>query len=69
MRFCIFVVRKIEILNEQQFVKYTTDSYATTFSVTAAEPCRRWEFDMEIDNIKVHWTGVFTKRVANTCII
>lgn len=50
---------KIEILNEKQFVEYTKEGYATTFTVTVTEPPRRWEFDMENDNMKGHWTGVF----------
>lgn len=53
---------KIEIINERQFIEYTKEGYATTFSVTAKEPCRRWEFDMENDNMKGHWTGVFTQN-------
>lgn len=39
---------KTEIINEKQFIEYTKDGYATTFSITAVEPYRRWEFDMEI---------------------
>ena len=34
---------KIEVINERQFVEYTKEGYATTFSVTAKETCRRWE--------------------------
>lgn len=26
------------------------EGYATTFTVTAKEPCKRWELDMEDDN-------------------
>ncbi len=57
---------KIEIINERQFIEYTKEGYATTFSVTAKEPCRRWEFDMENDNMKGHWTGVFTQNNGYT---
>ena len=57
---------KIEILNEKQFVEYTKDGYATNFLVTAAEPCRRWEFDMENDNMRGHWTGLFTQKDGQT---
>lgn len=53
---------KIEILNEKQFVEYTKDGFATTFTITVSEPCRRWEFDMENSNIKGHWVGVFTEK-------
>lgn len=53
---------RTELLNEKQFVEYTRDGYATTFTITATEPCRRWEFDMENGNMKGHWTGVFTAK-------
>lgn len=53
---------KIEILNEKQFVEYTKDGFATTFTITVSEPYRRWGFDMENDNMKGHWIGVFTEK-------
>lgn len=53
---------KIEVLNEKQFVEYTKKGYATTFTVTAMEPYKRWEFDMENDNMKGHWCGIFTQK-------
>ena len=40
---------KIELLNENQFVEYTKAGYPTHFTVTFAEPYKRWEFDMEND--------------------
>lgn len=57
---------KIEILNEKQFVEYTKEGYATTFTITVTEPCKRWEFDMENDTMKGHWTGVFTQKDGQT---
>ena len=53
---------KIEILNEKQFIEYTKDGVATTFTITATEPLERWEFDMENDNIKGHWVGIFSQK-------
>ena len=53
---------KIEVLNDKQFVEYTKGGYATTFTTTVMEPYQRWEFDMENDNMKGHWTGVFTQK-------
>lgn len=53
---------KIEILNDKQFIEYTKEGYATTFTVTVVEPCRCWAFDMENDNMKGHWVGVFTQK-------
>lgn len=57
---------KIEIKNEKQFVEYTKDGFATVFTVTVNEPCKRWEFDMENDNMKGHWTGIFTQKGKDT---
>lgn len=52
---------KTEILNDRQFLEYTKDGYATTFTVTAEEPGKRWEFDMENSRMRGHWVGVFTQ--------
>ena len=57
---------KIEILNDKQFVEYTNEGYATTFTITVIELYQRWEFDMENDNIKGHWIGVFTQKGGQT---
>ncbi|MCM1124842.1 MAG: SRPBCC family protein [Lachnospiraceae bacterium] len=57
---------KIEVINENQFVEYTKKGYATTFTVTVREPYKRWEFDMENDNMKGHWTGVFLSGDGQT---
>ena len=51
---------RIEVINEKQFIEYTKDGYATTFTTTVVEPYKRWEFDMENSNMKGHWTGIFT---------
>lgn len=57
---------RIEIVDDRQFIEYTTEGYATTFTITAKEPYKRYEFDMENGNMKGHWTGVFTKNGNNT---
>ena len=59
---------KTEIINETQFIEYTKDGYATTFSTTAVEPYKRWEFDMENSNMTGHWIGVFTAKGKETQI-
>ncbi len=60
---------RIEIVSKTKFIEYTKDGYATVFTITAQEPCRRWEFDMENDNIKGHWTGTFSKAGEQTEIV
>ena len=57
---------KIEILNENQFVEYTKKGYATNFTITVIEQYKRWEFDMENDNMKGHWIGIFTSKDEQT---
>ncbi len=57
---------KTEILNDRQFVEYTKEGYATTFTVTREEPCKRWEFDMENSRMKGRWVGVFTQAGDRT---
>lgn len=56
----------IEVLSEKKFIEYTKEGYATTFTITVTEPYKRWEFDMENNNIKGHWTGIFTQKDGHT---
>ena len=53
---------KTEIISDKQFIEYTKNGYATTFTVTVVEPYKRWEFDMENSNMKGHWIGIFTDK-------
>lgn len=57
---------RIEILNEKQFIEYTKEGYPTAFTVTACELCKRWEFDMDNNNMSGHWTGVFIQKDGQT---
>lgn len=58
---------KIEILEDgKKFIEYTRSGYATTFTITAIEPMKRYEFDMENDNMSGHWIGVFSKIDGKT---
>lgn len=60
---------KIVILeSEKQFEEHTKDGFVTRFTITAYEPCKRYEFDMENDNMKGHWTGLFTCQHGKTTI-
>jgi len=57
---------RIEILSDKQFVEYTKEGYATMFTITVTEPCKRWAFDMENGNMRGHWCGVFTEKNGQT---
>lgn len=56
----------IVIVDDSYFIEYTKDGYGTTFTITAKEPYRRYEFDMENGNMKGHWTGIFMKKGNET---
>ena len=60
---------RIEVLNEKQFVEYTKEGFPTTFTVTAAERCKRWEFDLENRNMHGHWIGTFDETDGRTEIV
>lgn len=61
-------LERIEAVSGTEFVEYTKDGYATAFTVTKTEPCRRWEFDMENGNMRGHWTGVFSVENGKAAI-
>lgn len=59
-------VSKTEVISEKQFITYTQSSYATTYTITAMEPYRRLELELENSHIRGHWTGLFTPKGAET---
>lgn len=59
---------RIEVLDNNRFIEYTKEGYATTFTITNTEPCRRWEFDMDNDNMSGHWIGIFSYENGITTI-
>lgn len=59
-------LKEIKVLDDKQFVEYSKDGYATTFTITVMEPCQRLEFDMENSNLKGHWTGIFISEGDGT---
>lgn len=61
-------LKEIKVKDETHFTEYTKDGFATNFIVTAKEPCKCWEFDMENENMKGHWTGIFTRENGQTKI-
>ncbi|MFA9376046.1 MAG: polyketide cyclase [Lachnotalea sp.] len=61
-------ISKIKILSEEQFIEYTKEGYKTTFKIMVTEPCKRWEFDMENDNMKGHWIGLFSQDGEKTTV-
>lgn len=59
-------VSRTEVTDEKHFTEYTKDGYSTAFTITAIEPNRRLEVDMENSHIKGHWTMVFASKGSET---
>jgi len=60
---------KIVVVEDyKKFIEYTKDGYATNFTVTVFEPLKRWEFDMENENMRGHWIGIFSFKDGKTTI-
>lgn len=61
---------KIEILKPgRKFIEHTPEGYSTTFTITALEPMKRYEFDLENNNMNGHWTGLFSYKNGVTIIV
>lgn len=56
------------VIPDKEFEEHTKDGYVTRFTITAREPYKRYEFDMENGNMKGHWTGLFSYRDGRTTI-
>lgn len=62
-------IDKIVVIEpEKQFEEHTKDGYITKFKITAFDEYKRYEFDMENDNMLGHWTGIFSYNGGNTII-
>ncbi len=61
-------LKEIKAADDENFIEFTKDGFATKFTVTAKDYCSRWEFDMENDNMKGHWKGIFTQEEGQTKI-
>lgn len=62
-------VASIQVLKPgKQFVEQTKDGFSTIFTITAFEPYRRYEFDLENANLKGHWTGLFSCHNGETTV-
>lgn len=59
-------VNKTEVVDEKHFIEYSKDGYSTTFAVTAVEPGRRLELDVENNQTKGHWTLAFVSKGSET---
>lgn len=53
-------LERIEVLGDGTFAEYTRAGFRTTFAVTVRDEHKRYELDMENENMKGHWTGIFS---------
>lgn len=61
-------IERIEVVSDTQFAEIAKGGGRTVFTITRQEPYRLWEFDMENDNMKGHWVGVFSGNEKNATI-
>lgn len=62
-------ISKIVVVESgKQFEEHTKDGYVTTFTITAFEKYKRYEFNMDNDNMSGHWTGIFLLQGDRVCI-
>lgn len=61
-------VSKTELTDGKQFIEYTQNGYSTMFTITKAEPPRRWELDVENSHAKGHWSIEFASKGSETQI-
>ena len=50
-------------------MEYTRQGFPTAFAVTAANPCRRWAFTLENENLRGRWQGIFWERRGKTAVL
>ncbi len=55
---------KIEIIDETHFIEYDKNNFPTYFTITKKEKLKEYKFDLENDNLKGKWTGIF-KELPN----
>ena len=62
-------LRRTEITGKAHFSEYSKDGIRTDFTVTKRVPYKRWELELENENICGHWTGIFSEEKGRTRIV
>lgn len=52
-------LRDVKILDENHFIEYSKSGYETKFSIKIMKFCERLELEIENENIKGHFVGLF----------
>lgn len=50
---------KIEIIDDIHFTEYAENGFPTYFTITKKERLKEYSFNLENDNMKGSWTGLF----------
>lgn len=58
---------RIEIVDEKNFIEYTTADYPTTFTIIEKTPMKKYTFDMKNSNTSGHWSGLFSELPDGGC--
>lgn len=53
-------LQNVEILDERRFVEYSNSGHRTTFVITDMKFCERLELEIENENIKGFFVGLFS---------
>lgn len=61
-------IHKLEIVDEKQFIAYTEEEIATTFTITDYQPLERYALEVESAKLKGHWTSLFKKVPEGTLV-
>lgn len=59
-------INRIVTHDGQNFTEYTTNGYATHFTVIVSIPYRCYKLYFENKNLNGHWTGVFHETIFGT---
>jgi hypothetical protein len=62
-------LKGLEVRGAAHFTEYSKDGYRTDFTVTKKIPCERWEFELENEQMRGRWTGVFIKEGERTRVV
>lgn len=57
---------KIEVIDDKQFIEFDKNNFPTYFKITKSEYLKRYEFQIENQNIRGTWIGIFEKQEENT---
>lgn len=61
-------VKRLDIINEKEFIEYDYHDFKTHFKITNKEMFRQYEFDIDNKNLRGHWIGIFIET-SQGCIL